>query len=202
MPLCFRKFRTTRDRALLLQKNWYTIQVEQLKTIIPFFFLLWWAAVAGGCNSTTPAAPAQTVITVQGLQNRVVMIMDKQTAVFNIHSQTGIGNAQVQRDDGHWPQPMVLHFHLSGLEEMTLTYGETAVTLNISSQGDNEIRQSVHDAAITAEDARWLAVAVTNTDGTPGVIPLQEGLIAVTLPPEFHAVAPASFTIQWIDFYR
>lgn len=159
-----------------------------------------------GCAATAPDSNKSllVVITTEGNNNKVSTEMEGDTAVYNIESETGLGGAQVQLQSGEWPPEMILRFHLTGLEEMTLTYGEaaTAVTLSISSHGDNEIRQTVNDVPLSPEDPRWLVVTITNEDGTPGTIPLENGTIDVTLPKDFYESAPTSFHINWIDFYR
>ena len=171
--------------------------------LILILFLMGFAA---GCATFAPSTrqPLLVVITTEGSNNKVATEMEGETAVYNIESETGIGGAQVQLQSGEWPPAMILRFHLTGLEEMTLTYGEaaTAVTLNISSHGDNEIHQTVNDAPISPDDPRWLTVIITNEDGSSGTIPLENGTIEVTLPKDFYEVAPTSFHINWIDFYR
>lgn len=157
-----------------------------------------------GCAATAPDRnmPLLVVITTEGNNNKVFTEMEGDTAVYNIESETGLGGAQVQLQSGEWPPEMILRFHLTGLEEMTLSYEETAVTLSISSHGDNEIRQTVNDLPLSPDDPHWLPVSINNEDGSPGTIPLENGTIDVTLPKDFYEVAPVSFHINWIDFYR
>lgn len=153
--------------------------------------------------SCQPAAqpPSLTVITTEGAGTKVAVQLSGDTAVFDITSPSGIGGANVQLSSGEWRRTMRLRFHLSGLEEMVLTYGDTAVTLNISST-DSQVRQSVNDAPIDNRSPYWMDVSLKNEDGRAGQIPLQNGTIEVTLPRDFHSQNPNSFHVSWIDFYR
>jgi len=157
--------------------------------------------IMSGCTAQTQRQPSLTLITTEGEQTKVVMKSEGDTAVFDITSPTGIGGANVQLSSGEWLSNMVLSFHLNGLEQMTLTYGETAVTVNISST-DSQIFQSVNNEPIDTKSPYWMAVSLKNTDGTTGQVPLENGTIEVTLPADFHSQNPASFHISWIDFYR
>jgi hypothetical protein len=161
-----------------------------------------------GCVSgeTGSEEPFLWVITTEGAGDEVKMVLEGETAVLDIHSETGIGGAQVQLQSGTWPPEMVLRFHLSGLEEMTLIYGETTLTLNVSSHGDNAIWQSITQNGNTEEigpdSPYWMNVSLTAADGSPASIPLDKGTIQVTIPKDITQSDQTSFTIQWIDFYR
>ncbi len=153
------------------------------------------------CQPQTSPLPSLTVITTEGVQTKVVMQLEGDTAVFDITSPTGIGGANVQLSSGEWRPTVILRFHLNGLEEMTLTYGETATAVNISST-DSQIRQSVNDAPIDSSSPHWMKTVIRNEDGSAGQIPLENGTIEVNLPSDFHTQNPNSFHISWIDFYR
>lgn len=150
--------------------------------------------------------PFLIVVTTEGTNNQVKTAQVEETAVFNVHSETGIGGAQIQLQSGEWRPTMLLRFHLSGLEEMKLTYGDAIIALNVSSLGGNEVRQSVtrdgNTETLTADSPYWLDVAVKAEDGSAGTIPLEKGTIDVTMPPHFYETHQPAFTINWIDFYR
>lgn len=153
------------------------------------------------CRPQTPPLPSLTVITTEGVQTKVVMQLEGDTAVFDITSPTGIGGANVQLSSGDWRPTVILRFHLNGLEEMTLTYGETSTAVNISST-DSQVSQSANNTPIDSGSPYWLNVSLQNEDGSAGQVPLENGTIEVTLPPDFHTQNPDSFHIRWIDFYR
>lgn len=127
------------------------------------------------------------------------------TAVYDITSESGIGSETFLRPGKQWPAEVMLRFHLKGLEEMTLTYGATAVTLNVLSGGQNEVSQSVSrngQSETGSSDSYQLTTTITNADGSEGTIPLEDGTINVVLPAAFHQENPDSFSVSWIDFYR
>ncbi len=173
-----------------------------MRFVMGFLLLLLLALPLASCYSQTPPAPPSlTVITTEGAGTKVAVQLSGDTAVFDITSPSGIGGAKVQLSSGEWRRTMRLRFHLNGLEEMVLTYGDTAVTLNISST-DSQVRQSVNDAPIDSSSPYWMPVSLKNEDGNADQIPLTNGTIEVTLPPDFHSQNPNSFHIRWIDFYR
>ena len=170
--------------------------------------VLWIIFFVASCHSQEQRSPALTVITTEGEQTKVMMQPVGNTAVFDITSPTGIGGATVQLSSGEWMSAITLRFHLNGLEEMTLTYGEptaetaaTTINLNISST-DSQVYQSINDTLIDEDSPYWLDVSLLNEDGSAGQVPLQNGTIEVTLPSDFHTQNPNSFHISWIDFYR
>lgn len=130
---------------------------------------------------------------------------DENTAVFDIVSNTGIDKATVTRISDTWPETLMLRFHLNGLENLDFNYTDINIKVEISSLGDNEIRQSVTKNGLTeiinTDSEFWLPILISPTQGDT-TIPLEAGTIDVRIPPAFYARNPESFTISWIDFYR
>jgi hypothetical protein len=156
-----------------------------------------------GCASAngTPA----TAVSNSSNQADAETLPAEGTAVYDIYSDSGIGSEIFLRPGKQWPTQVILRFHLKGLEEMILSYGATAVTLNIPSHGQNEMQQSVTrngQSETGRSDSYQLTVTIVNADGSEGTIPLEDGTINVTLPPDFHQENPESFNVSWIDFYR
>jgi hypothetical protein len=169
--------------------------------MVRFVVLLLMLFIIIGCSAPAQRQPSLTVITTEGEQTKVMMQPQGDTAVFDITSPTGIGGANVQLSSGEWLPHIVLRFHLNGLEEMTLMYGDTAVTVNVSST-DSQIYQSANGETIDVHSPYWTAVSLKNEDGSAGQIPLENGTIEVTLPSDFHTQNPAGFHINWVDFFR
>lgn len=169
-----------------------------------FLFIL--LSLLAGCTPTAPAEPFRTLITAQGLENKVVMVLEENTAVFNIRSETGIGSANVLLQSGRWPSQVILRFYLSGLEELTVTYGDAILTLNISSTEANQIIQAVTRSGSTepidSDSPYWMDVSVLDAAGNPATIPVTDGAIEVSLPPDFFSQDVDSFALNWVDFYR
>ena len=62
--------------------------------------------------------------------DRVQVTTDAGTAIIDLYSPTGIGSATVTLPR---PQPVLLHLHLNGLEELRFAYGEVEVLAAVSS---------------------------------------------------------------------
>jgi len=133
---------------------------------------------------------------------------DAETAVVTIYSKNGIGGTEIEQISGEKPAHYNFHLYLSGLEELKFAYGQTVVTVNVSSSAGNEIRQSVLDSGSGVETAvmpgspYWMDVTIVPTQGTVVEIPLLHGYIDVQAPDDFLLNQDKSFALQWIDFYR
>ena len=133
---------------------------------------------------------------------------DTETAVITIYSKSGIGGTEIEQISGEKPDQYNFHFYLSGLEELKFAYGQTLITVNVSSSEGNEVRQSVLDSAsgeetaVTPDSPYWMDVTIVPTEGTVAEIPLLHGYIDVQAPDDFLLNQNGSFALQWIDFYR
>ena len=136
--------------------------------------------------------------------------MQDKVVVFDIYSRSGIDKANIKLASGPFPDQVVLHLHLRGLEELRLQYDKTTVIAAIAGEAGHPVRESVDDApgkagdrrAITPDSVYWMQVTIVSDAETPR-IPLSGGYIAVELPRDFVARGPyRSFVIQWIDFFR
>ncbi len=141
---------------------------------------------------------------------QIVVSTINDTLVVDITSPTGIGSAAIEKTAGQWPGKIVLRFHLSGLEEMKFHYGDTTLQVNVSSHGDNAVTETLvkngETTALSPGDPLytpyWMNVQILNADGATGTIPLQNGAIDVSAPPDFFRSGATKFTLEWIDFYR
>ena len=120
----------------------------------------------------------------------------------DITSESGIGSMEIQRL-GPPPKTLTVNFHLKGLEEMTLSWGDTRVTAHVAS-GSGNVHEEMGQggapaAAIDSTSPYWMPIRIEAEDAT---IPLKDGYFAVTTPPAFIQAAPQRFLLKWIDFYR
>jgi hypothetical protein len=121
-----------------------------------------------------------------------------------------MGGATVTLAEGDWPDSLSLCLHLAGLEGFEISNGE--VTLGVSvlvrvdslrilrwrrAQGDDtEIQVEPHDRD-------WSRVRVLDGSGQPtGRLPLEDGHLAIDLPPKFAGTTTRALEISWVDFYR
>lgn len=150
-------------------------------------------------------------VTTDRPDNQVHLTVADETAIFTIESARGIGQATIQRVAGPAPKRILLRFHLRGLEEMRLVYGDTATILSIASVGDGQVFQTLapaHDPQaqeqpITPDGLDWMQtrIAPDSDEGKPS-LPLENGYIEVELPNRFLLERHTTFTLRWIDFYR
>lgn len=156
-----------------------------------------WLGMGVGCAPVDSANPVSFGINTQKTDDEVAVEIggDGGTAVFDITSPSGIGGAAVELLSGEWPGEIRLRYHLSGLEEMRFAYDDVQVTVSVSSTATGEIRQQVSVAGKPAQPI---------TAVSPYWMPYQRESDAFTfqLPPNFYKTAPASFSLNWIDFYR
>jgi len=132
--------------------------------------------------------------------------VDGDKAIIEIFSESGIGDAAFEFIDQPMPKQLAMRFHLRGLEELRFAYGETVVTVALSSTGDNDIRQSMNRAggepattqALTETSPYWMKLRVASRDK----IPLREGYIEVEAPKDFLQSGARQASIRWTDFYR
>ena len=158
----------------------------------------------------TNAEPlAVNATTLQGDPQIAFSATDEKLLV-DITDPTGIGSVQVEKASGQWPDKLVLRFRLQGLEELHFQYAETTLQVSVSSRTANPVTETVSKNGETQvlqpgsllNAQYWLGVQILNANGAPSTVPLKEGYIEVTAPPDFFRSKETKFTISWIDFYR
>ena len=167
-------------------------------------FLLGIILIVSAC---APSQPDPLAVRVEKSDDATVNIdlPDDNTVIYDIISPSGIGNATITNNNRSWPETIVLRFHLNGLENLDFSYTDINIKMEISSRGNNEIRQYVTQDDVTepidSTSEFWMPVAISPTEGD-ATIPLEDGTIDVRVPAAFYDRNAKSFTISWIDFYR
>jgi len=133
--------------------------------------------------------------------DRVLVTVGVDGAIFDVWSETGIGGASASLAAGEMPQSILFRLHLRGLEQMTIAYNDTVVSLSVPSGGDRPVLQGVtvdgDEMPVTPQSPHWMDVTrVESEAGAAG------GYFQVTAPQAFFAAAATEFRITWIDFYR
>ncbi len=182
------------------------------KLILPALFLL--LTMLPACSLLPQPEPTKFVARPSEFDDHVTFEMvknatgDGETAVVTIYSKTGIGGTEIEQISGDEPDQFQFHLYLSGLEELKFAYGQTLITVNVSSSEGNEVRQMMRDSgsgvetAVTPDSPYWMDVTIVPTEGTVAEIPLLHGYIDVQAPDDFLLNQNGSFALQWIDFYR
>lgn len=165
--------------------------------------------LTAGC-ATPPAAPDIQppifTVTAEGEGDEVTVSVEGETAIIDVHSQSGIGQATVELVSGAPPQKIILRLHLKGLERFRLAYDQTVITAQVSSTDSGAIIQTVvspngDETLIASDSPFWLDSRIVS-DQTPPTIPLDQGYFEIALPQDFLAAGYRAFAIRWIDFYR
>jgi hypothetical protein len=164
-------------------------------------------AMAAGCaeppSDPSPAddAAAELTVTEQKPEDRVLWTQDGGELIIDVWSESGIGSAVVSLQSGEMPQPIVMRFHLAGLEQMTFGFDDAVVTLSVSSHGDEQVLRSAtveeQPVEVTRRGPYWMDVQrVAAADDPSGYY------YEVAAPQAFYDSGATMFLIAWIDFYR
>jgi predicted phage tail protein len=162
------------------------------------------ALMMAACQAR-PEQQSTYSISVDGDGNRVVPHEAESETVFDVTSETGIGSADVKQTAGGSPAVMLIRLHLKGLEEFAFEYGETVVTVSVSSHGDQMVSESMSTAGadefpIGAESPYSMPVRAVNGAGSGGGS--ATGYFEVQAPQDYIQGGYRAFSMRWIDFYR
>ncbi len=160
------------------------------------------AAMSAAANDTPPFK-----ITTKRDDDRVEVKVEKGKGTILVHGPFGIGHAVIERSDEKWPDTVVLHLHLKGLENFRVTNGEVKLEGSASLQeGKPLVRLWIdgkEDMPLDAKSPYWMEVRIVGGDGNPAKeIPLKDGYFEIALPKALFDGNPKSITFNWIDFYR
>ena len=127
------------------------------------------------------------------------------SAIFDIYSQIGIGDAVVTLSSGEWPKTILFRVYLTGLEEFKFAYGDTEVQVSVSSSGENVVLETVSENGetqpITKDSPFYMPIRIESENSELG-IPLEDGYFELAAPVDFNDGEYDSFAISWVDFYR
>lgn len=144
-------------------------------------------------------------ITTKRSDDRVeVKSLDDKT-LFVIRSPFGISNATIERTTEHWPDKVVIHMRLKGLENFKLSTDKLKLEASVSSQnGDVRLwKDGKEDTPFDSKSPYWMEIRILDSDGEPTkAIPLKDGSFEMQIPKKFFGGNPKSFKVEWVDFYR
>lgn len=146
-------------------------------------------------------------ITTKRDNDRVDMQVEKDQAVFSVHSPFGISQAVIERTSEKWPDAVVLRLHLKGLENFKITSGKMKLEGSASLQEGKPVlrlwKDGKEDVPLDAKSSYWIDLRIFDRDGEPAKeIPLKDGYFELRLPKALFEENPKSITVEWIDFYR
>ena len=153
------------------------------------------------------AQPSDFDIATKKKEDHVAVTAADGKTVFDIHSRSGIGAADVTRKQDRWPESVVIRLHLGGLESFAVTSGKTRLTTSVASHGGHvkrlHVDQDGDDREVDKTSPYWTDVKVLGSDGKSTLdYPLKDGYFEVALPAALLRDQPKTITLSWIDFYR
>jgi hypothetical protein len=160
------------------------------------------AATAALADDTPPFK-----ITTKRSDDGVEVKVEKDKAVFSVHSPFGISQAVIEHEREKWPDAVVLRLHLRGLENFRVSNGTVTLDAAVSSQGGRVTvrlwKDGAEDAPLDEKSPLWTDIRIVSSDGKPAnELPLKNGYFEMTLPTAFFQGNPKSITLTWTDFYR
>ncbi len=128
---------------------------------------------------------------------------------FRVTSERGIGSGVVRRTSKTWPGSITIRLHLQGLESFTLSSGNKALRISVSSTTKG-VRPMIHEIVMGKEGKRldkmsplWVDVLAFDKSGKVlGDRPSKGGYFQLTVPEALLAEESSELKLRWIDFYR
>ena len=164
--------------------------------------LLVWAGLAG----CAPGVNQPVLLTAVPGNDQVEITTSVQPegTVITIRDPSGIGSAEFNTAGGAFPERVLFHLYLQGLEQVQLAYGETQVAASVAIRAGNPVSQSLSPGGESLElgSPYWLAIEIIPQEGAQAAVPLKSGYFQVEPPPDFYQQQPERWSLSWVDFYR
>lgn len=161
-------------------------------------------------TSSLPTPVVETIVETAEQGDHLTVSVTEGSVRIDVHSERGIGAGQVRFPPSIFEtasaKPVVVVFHLQGLEQAVFDNGEQRLELSVSSHDPFAVTQSLFSGegvqSLTEADALWARVEIIAEKGSLATIPLHQGRIEVTLPTGFLSAHHPALSLRWIDFYR
>jgi hypothetical protein len=129
------------------------------------------------------------------------------TTTFAVTCPSGIGGATITRTGQEWPKTVVLRLNLGALEGFNAVAGKWRMHALVNTSSMKSVSYKKDGKEVEGYGPKhplWTEIKIFNADGTARDITHLEkgGWFEVHLPKEFFEGNPASFSFDWIDYYR
>ncbi len=145
-------------------------------------------------------------ITTQRDNDRVDVKVEKDQAIFSVHSPFGISHAVIERTSEKWPDAVVLQLHLKGLENFKITSEKVMLEGSASLQHGKPVvrlwKGGKEDAPLDSKSPYWIDLRILGGDEPAKELPLKGGYFEMRLPKALIEQNLKTITVNWIDFYR
>ena len=127
--------------------------------------------------------------------------LGKDSVVFDVTDQFGIGGGAISLIEGQWPPKVLLRIHLAGLEGFGVTVGDQ--TFSGSYHGENSRSRKDHlqtrmlDAEGNPRNGRYL-VESTGPNSSKRIA----GYYEAEVPQSVLKTGTRKIDLSWVDFYR
>ena len=165
-----------------------------------------------GCISHPIGSHVSLLIRLTGANksgDEIIVSPEGNLTVLDLHSKSGIGQAEISSVDGKWQRPLIIRLHLRGLESLRVNNREFTIATSVLSRPPYRQLCEVFPVAgqkgfpVEEVDPFWIPLRIANRkEQGRRVIPLEEGYFEVTLPDVLLEGNPETLFIQWIDFFR
>ncbi len=128
--------------------------------------------------------------------------------IIHVVSPSGIGSATLKSTGGPFTSQLEIRLYLHGLEKLDFIYGDTQVTVSVTSAGQHVAREVARNIktgtakAINADSPYWIPVSRVTGSTRLQPPPSVQDYYSLLPPADLVASDYSTFSIRWIDFYR
>lgn len=137
----------------------------------------------------------------RGTSGRIKVNSDRESVMFEVSDESGIGGGSIHLRSGQWPKKVLLRIHLPGLEGFEIKVGEEGFSGAYHGDGaprpDNCLPTRMVDAGGSPLSGRYLVEAVKG-----GGSRRREGYYEVEVPQSVLSSKARTMELSWVDFYR
>lgn len=154
---------------------------------------------------TLSADPQPYKFTSNREDDKLTVKVEKDRTLFDITSPTGIGEMVIERTGENWPETLVVHLHISGLDHFHAKSEKVTIIGFMSSQSEGKVSLSVDKKKDDPKDPKsefFMDFKMIGKDGKPATELPKGGYFEFKLPKPFLEGNPKSVTLAWIDFLR
>jgi hypothetical protein len=135
--------------------------------------------------------------------DQVKVRLEKDTAVFDVLSRSGIGGATITRVGDKWPANVILRFHLAGLESLAVSSGKLRLAGSVLSHSGYAKRLILTGEGKDGKQDPGTKIEVLDAAGNPVAgLPDKGGYFQLAVPKTLLDGRSKTLELGWIDFFR
>jgi hypothetical protein len=135
--------------------------------------------------------------------DQIKVTIERDTAIFDLTSPSGIGAATLTLAQGKWPTTVILRLRLHALESFAVSNGKINLAGSVLSHSGNTASLYLTEDEKERKLEPGTAIRVLDAAGNPITgLPGKGGYFEITLPKALFAAQPTSLMLGWIDAFR